>query len=262
VVAPVKQAKKLNIPIPLGRTVDDYYTRCPGGYQPPVSYLRHVKKPDESLDPSSIDYVLEQADVKWLRKRGNSDVKLLDEDRLEKAIDVLEKATHLPQTTTSGVAAVVAPPKPSSSSSSAANATASTLVEPVSQETAEALLASRLEMPSTSASREVIADVYQYWLAKRTARGRSLLRRFVPPTAPDDTNPHHVFRPREKVSASCLMLWAYTPWGEVTSNDSCCFEPDASTSADSPIFANWTKLLTWFAYSRECHGSLWCYCYC
>lgn len=197
----MKQAKKLNIPIPLGHTVDDYYTRCLGGYQPPVSYLRHVKKPDESLDPSSVDYVLEKADVLWLRKRGNSDLRLLDEDRLEKAIDVLEKATHLPQTAGSGGVVVAASPKASSSGS----ASASSLVEPVSQETAEALLASRLEMPSTSASREVIADVYQYWLAKRTARGRSLLRRFVPPTAPDDTNPHHVFRPREKVS--CIFLF-------------------------------------------------------
>lgn len=202
----MKQAKKLNIPIPLGRTVDDYYTRCLGGYQPPVSYLRHVKKPDESLDPSSVDYVLEKADVLWLRKRGNSDLKLLDEDRLEKAIDVLEKATHLPQTAGSGGAVGAASPKASSSGS----ASASSLVEPVSQETAEALLASRLEMPSTSASREVIADVYQYWLAKRTARGRSLLRRFVPPTAPDDTNPHHVFRPREKVS--CIFIsWPVLP---------------------------------------------------
>ena len=202
-VAPVKQAKKLNIPIPLGRIVDDYYTRCLGGYQPPVSYLRHVKKPDESLDPSCVDYVLEKADVLWLRKRGNSDLKLLDEDRLEKAIDVLEKATHLPQTTgSSGGVVAAASPKASSSSGSAS---ASALVEPVSQETAEALLASRLEMPSTSASREVIADVYQYWLAKRTARGRSLLRRFVPPTAPDDTNPHHVFRPREKVSCGLFL---------------------------------------------------------
>jgi hypothetical protein len=44
-----------------------------------------------------------------------------------------------------------------------------------------------------------VADVYEYWRAKRAARGCSLLRRFIAPTPPDDMNPHHVFRPREKV---------------------------------------------------------------
>jgi len=39
---------------------------------------------------------------------------------------------------------------------------------------------------------------HQYWLAKRSKLGKPLLRRFWPKTAPTDTNPHCVFRPREK----------------------------------------------------------------
>lgn len=40
--------------------------------------------------------------------------------------------------------------------------------------------------------------LYAYWLAKRKRIGKPLLRRFWPKTATTDTNPHSVFRPREK----------------------------------------------------------------
>jgi len=46
--------------------------------------------------------------------------------------------------------------------------------------------------------RHVMADVYQYWVSKRSKLKRPLLRRFWPVTSTDDTNPHLVFRPREK----------------------------------------------------------------
>ena len=38
----------------------------------------------------------------------------------------------------------------------------------------------------------------QYWVQKRSKLKRPLLRRFWPVTSTDDTNPHLVFRPREK----------------------------------------------------------------
>ena len=72
----------------------------------------------------------------------------------------------------------------------------------ITQDAAEAVLNSKLGMPATSASREVVADVYQYWIGKRASYGKPLLRRFWPQTAADDTNPHMVFRPREKVQDS------------------------------------------------------------
>ena len=47
-------------------------------------------------------------------------------------------------------------------------------------------------------AKHVINDVYNYWVQKRSKLKRPLLRRFWPVTSTDDTNPHLVFRPREK----------------------------------------------------------------
>lgn len=41
-------------------------------------------------------------------------------------------------------------------------------------------------------------DLHSYWIGKRTQRKKPLLRRFWPRTALSDTNPHSVFRPRER----------------------------------------------------------------
>lgn len=46
--------------------------------------------------------------------------------------------------------------------------------------------------------KDVLQDVYNYWVSKRSKLKRPLLRRFWPVTSSDDTNPHLVFRPREK----------------------------------------------------------------
>mmetsp|Transcript_36159 Transcript_36159/g.87454 ORF Transcript_36159/g.87454 Transcript_36159/m.87454 type:complete len:514 (+) Transcript_36159:5456-6997(+) len=46
--------------------------------------------------------------------------------------------------------------------------------------------------------KDLVQDVYNYWVSKRSKLKRPLLRRFWPVTASDDTNPHLVFRPREK----------------------------------------------------------------
>ena len=40
--------------------------------------------------------------------------------------------------------------------------------------------------------------IHAYWLQKRQKLGKPLLRRFWPATSPTDSNPHCVFRPREK----------------------------------------------------------------
>mmetsp|Transcript_8492 Transcript_8492/g.9340 ORF Transcript_8492/g.9340 Transcript_8492/m.9340 type:complete len:636 (-) Transcript_8492:57-1964(-) len=46
--------------------------------------------------------------------------------------------------------------------------------------------------------RNVINDVYNYWVQKRSKMKKPLLRKYWPVTASNDTNPHLVFRPREK----------------------------------------------------------------
>lgn len=43
-----------------------------------------------------------------------------------------------------------------------------------------------------------LGRVYDHWRRKRSRAGRPLLRRLRAPTAPADTNPFHVFRPRER----------------------------------------------------------------
>jgi len=47
-------------------------------------------------------------------------------------------------------------------------------------------------------ARCVIHDVYNYWLQKRSKLKKPLLRKYWPVTSSNDTNPHLVFRPREK----------------------------------------------------------------
>uniref|UniRef100_A0A7S2EGN1 Enhancer of polycomb-like protein n=1 Tax=Ditylum brightwellii TaxID=49249 RepID=A0A7S2EGN1_9STRA len=46
--------------------------------------------------------------------------------------------------------------------------------------------------------RSVVQDVYNYWVQKRSKLKRPLLRKYWPVTSSNDTNPHMVFRPREK----------------------------------------------------------------
>ncbi|KAL3785513.1 hypothetical protein ACHAW5_005267 [Stephanodiscus triporus] len=45
---------------------------------------------------------------------------------------------------------------------------------------------------------EVIRQVYDYWMAKRSRLRKPLLRRYWPPTSASDLNPHQVFRQRDK----------------------------------------------------------------
>jgi len=45
---------------------------------------------------------------------------------------------------------------------------------------------------------EVIRQVYNYWVAKRSKMRKPLLRRYWPPTSASDLNPHQVFRQRDK----------------------------------------------------------------
>ena len=47
-------------------------------------------------------------------------------------------------------------------------------------------------------ARKVISEVYNYWVSKRSKLKKPLLRKYWPVTSANDTNPHLVFRPREK----------------------------------------------------------------
>jgi enhancer of polycomb-like protein len=51
---------------------------------------------------------------------------------------------------------------------------------------------------SVVTAKHVVNDVYSYWVQKRSKLKKPLMRQFWPVTATNDTNPHLVFRPREK----------------------------------------------------------------
>ena len=61
----------------------------------------------------------------------------------------------------------------------------------------EKLIFSKFDWSSTKVSR-VIPLVYNYWLIKREKISKPLCRKYWPQTQSNDSNPHHVFRARDK----------------------------------------------------------------
>ena len=84
-----------NIPTPVVTLVADYDKTTKSDYVPPVSYIRLTKKKDPDESPDHLEYCLEYKDVVWMQSLNTLGRKreLLDEDKLERMIDILEKAT-------------------------------------------------------------------------------------------------------------------------------------------------------------------------
>ncbi|CAH0480796.1 unnamed protein product [Peronospora belbahrii] len=173
--------KKKDIPIPLISSVSSYDTSVSADFQVPTSYVRFQALPRdedstglEASSPESqvVEVDLDLEDMKWLRchpKYGvDGDPRYqISKERFGQMLDALEKASAL------------------------LNPNVMTLAE------AEDVFARRLNMHRTPINRAT-CDVYAYWAAKRQKLRRPLLRRFWPKTPLNDTNPHSVFRPREK----------------------------------------------------------------
>ncbi|CAM9226358.1 unnamed protein product [Phaeothamnion confervicola] len=164
--------RKRDIPTPVIREVATYNEEQPSGYAPPVSYIRFPKKPASSEeDLRTAEYCLEAEDEQWLRrhpKLGESGALhgRLDDDTLERMLDILEKLTGTGP--------------------------------PAAQPQAENAFMGFLGM-SRALYHEVWSEVVAYWRQKRQRQGsKPLLRRFWPATSTNDTDPHKVFRPREK----------------------------------------------------------------
>lgn len=45
---------------------------------------------------------------------------------------------------------------------------------------------------------KILPELYKYWYSKRDKQGKPLNRKFWPPTTAGDTNPHQVFRVRDR----------------------------------------------------------------
>ncbi|KAF1330832.1 hypothetical protein FI667_g4693, partial [Globisporangium splendens] len=163
--------RKKNIPIPVNLTVDSYDDAVKDDFVVPTSYVRFQTIPSANED-QKVDIDLEIADLKWLKthpKYGDDgDPRYqISTETLAKMLDVLEKASTL------------------------INPSVITLAE------AEEVFAKQLQMVKTPLNK-VTVDVYNYWVQKRLALKRPLLRKHWPQTPLNDTNPHLVFRPREK----------------------------------------------------------------
>jgi len=176
---------KLDIPTPRIVTVDTYAKEMPATYQPPKSYIRYTKSTKQQLD-EDLEYVADAEDEVWLHnntKFGGS-ARSPDGRRrpqvtvamMERMLDLLEKATGFEMiVTTDQAERLVFSKVPQFLHMFPYKATAGVVT-----------------------SKHVVGDIYNYWVQKRSKLKRPLLRRFWPVTASDDTNPHLVFRPREK----------------------------------------------------------------
>ena len=175
--------------------METYETDIPDNYVCPVAYVRH-RKPSQQELRETLEYVIDVEDEVWLinnTKFGNASMNQpsqdpeamtngdkptvkLSLDLLEIMLDVMEKATGF-----------------------------DTIIR---NDQAEDLIVKKLPQlyhmypmkgkAGTVTLKNVISDVYTYWVQKRSKLKRPLLRRFWPVTSSDDTNPHLVFRPREK----------------------------------------------------------------
>ena len=178
---------KHEIPTPRIVVVDSYDKDVPPTYQPPKSYVRYQKPSATELQNES-EYVADAEDEVWLQnntKFGGGRKATDDEGRrlpqvtlamMERSLDLLEKATGFEMI--------------------------------VSVDHAERIILAKIpqfyhlfpfKAPAGVVTvKHVMNDIYNYWVQKRSKLKRPLLRRFWPVTASDDTNPHLVFRPREK----------------------------------------------------------------
>ncbi|TDH68856.1 hypothetical protein CCR75_005265 [Bremia lactucae] len=173
--------KKKDIPIPVILLVPTYDISVPADFDVPTSYVRFQALPrDENVvgfevmgpETQKVEVDLDLEDMKWLRHHSkyglDGDPRYqLSQEQFAQMLDALEKASAL------------------------LNPNVMTLAE------AEDVFAKRLGMHKTPLNR-VTCDVYAYWATKRQKLRRPLLRRFWRQTPLNDTNPHAVFRPREK----------------------------------------------------------------
>ncbi|KAL4099962.1 hypothetical protein PRIC1_007759 [Phytophthora ramorum] len=173
--------RKKDIPIPVILAVPTYDISVPADFEAPTSYVRFQALPrdedssgSEALgpEPQDVEVDLDLEDMRWLRRHPKYGVDgdpryQVSQDCFAQMLDALEKA--------------------------------SALLNPnvMTQAEAEDVFSKRLGLHKTPLNR-VTCDVYAYWAAKRQKLRRPLLRRFWPQTPLNDTNPHSVFRPREK----------------------------------------------------------------
>ncbi|KAG7362863.1 enhancer of polycomb-like protein [Nitzschia inconspicua] len=205
---------KDDIPVPKIKTVETYEKDLAPDYGTPLSYVRYHRPTDQELR-ENLEYVADAEDEGWLlsnTKFGGSVPKSKDSVDKEKKdpddshrnngdskpsslANSLSKITPLPLSMLEIMLDVLE------------KATGFDVIITLDQ--AEQLILQKLpqlyhmyplkgKASVVVTIRQVVTEVYQYWVSKRGKLKRPLLRRFWPVTSLEDTNPHLVFRPREK----------------------------------------------------------------
>jgi enhancer of polycomb-like protein len=203
---PLQKAKpKDDIPVPKIRTVESYNTDIPPDYDCPKSFVR-LRRPTEQELRENLEYVIDAEDEVWLlnntkfggscsSQNNNNNSSTGDDRKRKTTIENQEKGTfQLPLAMLETMMDVLE------------KATAFEAI--ITMDQAEHLICQKLPQlyhmypikarAGVVTIKHVLTDIYNYWVSKRSKLKRPLLRRFWPVTSSDDTNPHLVFRPREK----------------------------------------------------------------
>lgn len=159
--------KTISIPTPHIEINENYDNEAHTRPNQPRAFIRYIPLSHEN-EENQLEYNVDEDDEEWLRTNtdfGENAPKpsQLSLDLFEKMIDCLEKRAG----TSNSV--------------------------PLDQ--AVTILSEKLQIKQDYA---MVKQVREYWLAKRKKLGKPLLRRYWPETPCNDTNPHLVFRPREK----------------------------------------------------------------
>ncbi|KAK8792946.1 hypothetical protein WA158_005110 [Blastocystis sp. Blastoise] len=161
--------KTISIPTPTIITDPHYdsqeYTRA----VQPRAYIKYIPLSHEA-EYNQIEYNLDEADEEWLRNNPDfgdnaSESSQISLEIFEKMIDVIDKQAGV--------------------------------INDISIDTVERLFVEKLQFHRDD-SLTIAEKVHDYWLAKRKKLGKPLLRRYWPVTSITDSNPHLVFRPRER----------------------------------------------------------------
>eukprot|EP00980_Cylindrotheca_fusiformis_P017947 scaffold5703_cov132-Cylindrotheca_fusiformis.AAC.6 len=205
---------KSDIPVPKIKNVETYKTDIPPNYKIPLSYVRY-KRPTLQELKDNVQYVIDAEDEAWL----------LNNSKFGGSIPSPKTPTTTTTTTTEStnndrkrsLDEVEKPPPPPTTCRLPLDMfeimidimeTATAFDAIIRKDQAEVLILNKLPQlyhmyPVKAGAgvvkiKDVLQDVYNYWVSKRSKLKRPLLRRFWPVTSSDDTNPHLVFRPREK----------------------------------------------------------------
>lgn len=180
--------------------VKSYERDVPANYKIPLSFIRYHRYTPEELN-NTLEYVADAEDESWLEnnsKFGNaSNFLSVDSDNSAAVVGSSIRSTHRPKLALKLFELML---------NLLEKATAFEAI--ITTHQADILFQTKIPQlydtfptktrPGAVTVKHVIQDVYNYWVQKRSKLRRPLLRRFWPVTSGDDTNPHLVFRPREK----------------------------------------------------------------